>query len=164
MERPRGEPVIQDFASDITNIDRELGLHMVETADVDTAPIDPADLVNLPSRTLSNDANLREYIQETTDGQIPREVKSKKTGKVEKYELVTWKINDPGNPKNWSKPRKWYCTMVVAFTCFVVAFNSAVITPDIEGVAREFHVSQEVALPSISVFVIGFGVGKLTFC
>jgi hypothetical protein len=52
--------------------------------------------------------------------------------------------------------------MVVAFTCFVVAFNSAVITPDIEGVAKAFHVSNEVALLSITLFVIGFGIGKLT--
>lgn len=117
------------------------------------------DLVNLPSRTLSNEAYLEEYTQETIDGQILQEVKSNATGVIERYELVTWKIGDPENPKNFSKAYKWYCTMVVAVTCFVVAFNSAVITADLEGVAKEFHVSMEVALLSITVFVVGFGVG-----
>lgn len=70
---------------------------------------------------------------------------------------------DPENPKNWSVAYKWYCTMVVALTCFVVAFNSSVITADIAGVAEEFGVSEEVALLSISVFVVGFGVGPMVF-
>src|ERR1700743_1931230 len=53
--------------------------------------------------------------------------------------------------------------MVVAFTCFTVAFNSAVITADLEGVSETFHVSSEVALLTVTMFVIGFGVGPLAF-
>jgi hypothetical protein len=117
------------------------------------------DLVNLPSRTLGNNANLEEYTVETVDGQILREVQSNVTGQIDRYELITWKLKDPENPKNFSKAYKWYCTMVVAVTCFVVAFNSAVITADLEGVAKEFNVSMEVALLTITVFVVGFGVG-----
>jgi len=79
---------------------------------------------------------------------------------MERYEVVTWTINDPENPKNWSKAFKWWCTMIVAVTCFVVAFNSAVITADFMGPARDFHVSEEVGLLAITVFVVGFGVGK----
>jgi MFS family permease len=53
--------------------------------------------------------------------------------------------------------------MCVAFTCFVVAFNSAVITASIEGPAASFHVSREVVLVTVTVFVIGFGVGPMVF-
>jgi hypothetical protein len=116
---------------------------------------DGVDVVNLPTRTLSNDAHLEEYTKETIDGQILREVRSRATGKTERYELVTWKVDDPENPKNWSKAYKWWCTMCVALTCFVVAFNSAVITANLEGVAEEFNVSEEVALLTITLFVIG---------
>jgi len=77
--------------------------------------------------------------------------------------MVTFKLNDPENPKNWSKAYKWWCTMCVAITCFVVAFNSAVITADLEGVSAEFHVSEEVSLLTITVFVVGFGVGPMAF-
>jgi MFS family permease len=76
---------------------------------------------------------------------------------------VAFEPNDPGNPKNWSKAFKWYCTMVVALTCFVVAFASSVITADIPGVMEEFGVSEEVALVSISLFVVGFGIGPMVF-
>jgi multidrug resistance protein len=53
--------------------------------------------------------------------------------------------------------------MVVAFTCFVVAFNSSVVTANLEGVSRRFNVSEEVSLLTITMFVIGFGVGPLAF-
>jgi MFS family permease len=49
--------------------------------------------------------------------------------------------------------------MVVAVTCFVVALASSVITADIAGVEREFNISEELALSSISLFVVGFGLG-----
>jgi hypothetical protein len=117
------------------------------------------DLVNLPSRTLGPEASLQEYTEETVSGQILKEVLSRKSGKIERWELVTWKIDDPENPKNWSKAYKWWCTMCVAVTCFVVALNSAVVTADIGGVAKEFGCSEEVALLSVTLFVMGFGIG-----
>jgi hypothetical protein len=49
--------------------------------------------------------------------------------------------------------------MVVAITCFVVAFASSVITADIAGVEKEFNVAEELSLMSISFFVVGFGLG-----
>lgn len=121
---------------------------------------DPNLDVNLPYRTLSGDANLSEYTTETPSGQIPGPVEP---DGERRYKLVTFVPNDPENPKNWSKAYKWYCTMVVAITCFVVAFSSSVVTADIAGVAKEFGVSDEVALLSISLFVVGFGVGPMIF-
>jgi hypothetical protein len=124
--------------------------------------IPDADLLNLPFRTVTSEADIDEYLEETAEGQIVRTVTSRKTHELESYKLVTFKVNDPENPKNWSKAYKWWCTMVVALTCFVVAFNSAVITADIRSPAVEFGVSDEVALLSVTFFVIGFGVGKFS--
>ncbi|KIW16273.1 hypothetical protein PV08_06324 [Exophiala spinifera] len=124
---------------------------------------DAAEVLDLPYDILSDEANMAEYTEETAEGIIPKRTISRVTGREEEHELVTFTINDPQNPKNWSKPYKWWCTMVVAFTCFVVAFNSAVITADLEGVMKTFNVSQEVALLTITMFVIGFGVGPLVF-
>ncbi|KAI2464874.1 MFS general substrate transporter [Annulohypoxylon bovei var. microspora] len=121
---------------------------------------DPNLDVNLPYRTLSNEANLEEYTTETAQGQIPGPVEP---DGEHRYKLVTFVPNDPENPKNWSKGYKWYCTMVVAVTCFVVAFSSSVVTADIVGVADEFGVSDEVALLSITLFVVGFGIGPMIF-
>ncbi|KAK5113561.1 hypothetical protein LTR85_010789 [Meristemomyces frigidus] len=122
---------------------------------------DEVDMVNLPYRTLTEAARMGEYLEENDTGLRP--VQSNKTGRTERYELVTFKPNDPENPKNWSKAYKWWCTMVVAITCFAVAFNSAVITADLTGVSDTFHVSEEVSFLTITVFVIGFGVGPMAF-
>ncbi|KAF9891557.1 hypothetical protein FE257_004025 [Aspergillus nanangensis] len=121
------------------------------------------DYTDLPFRQLTNDANMEEYTTETATGEIVRPVKSSATGKIEDYKLVTFTIDDPENPKNWSKLYKWYCTMVVSFTCFVVAFASSVITADIEGPSETFGVSREVSLVVVTVFVVGFGVGPMVF-
>lgn len=124
---------------------------------------DALDELNLPYRSLTSEANMRAYTTETPSGNILREVQSNKTGRTERYELVTFTVGDPENPKNWSKAYKWWCTMVVAFTCFTVAFNSAVITANMESPAEEFGVSEEVSLLAITMFVIGFGVGPMVF-
>ncbi|KAM0715133.1 hypothetical protein Q7P37_009598 [Cladosporium fusiforme] len=81
----------------------------------------------------------------------------------EPYQLVRFVENDPENPKNWSKAFKWWVTMVVALTCFVVAFNSSVITAEPAGPARTFNVSEEVALLAVAFFVFGFGAGPMIF-
>lgn len=124
-------------------------------------PIDNVDVLNLPYRTLTANADMGEYLQETATGL--RSVQSHRSGRTERYELVTFREGDVDNPKNFSKGYKWWCTMVVALTCFCVAFNSAVITADTAGVAETFDVSEEVALLPITLFVVGFGIGPLVF-
>lgn len=121
------------------------------------------DPTNLPYQTLSENADMSEFTEETANGLKLHEVQSNKTGKTERYELVTFKEGDPENPKNWSKAFKWYCTMTVAFTCFVVAFNSGIITADLKGPEKTFGVSEEVSLLVITMFVVGFGVGPMAF-
>ncbi|KAL2220367.1 putative MFS multidrug transporter [Thermoascus aurantiacus ATCC 26904] len=121
------------------------------------------DPLDLPLREVNPDANLEEFTTETRTGNIIKPIKSNVTGQIEDWKLVTFKIDDPENPRNWSKLYKWWCTMVVAWTCFVVAFSSSVITADLEGVSATFGVSEEVSLLTITVFVIGFGVGPMAF-
>ncbi|KAH8590843.1 major facilitator superfamily domain-containing protein [Bisporella sp. PMI_857] len=135
-------------------------IHPVHTHASHKAARDPNLDVNLPYRTLTANANLAEYTTTAPSGEIPGPIAG--DGKRE-YKLVTFTPNDPENPKNWSKAYKWYCTMVVAVTCFVVAFASSVITADIAGVEREFNVSEEIGLVSISIFVVGFGLGPMVF-
>jgi hypothetical protein len=116
--------------------------------------LDPQLDINLPYRTLTANAHMDEYTAASRTGEIPVDAT---------HRLVTFTPGDPENPKNWSKAFKWYCTMVVALTCFVVAFASSVVTANVAGVAEEFNVSEEVALLSISLFVVGFGVGPMVF-
>jgi len=134
---------------------RRSGLARSPTKEV----VDPHLDINLPYRTLSANANLAEYVAEVPRGELPGPV----TPDGKEYKLVAFTPGDKENPKNWSKAYKWWCTMVVAMTCFVVAFASSVITADIIGVSKEFNVSEEVGLITITVFVVGFGVGPMIF-
>ncbi len=114
--------------------------------------------IDLPYRTLSGLADLNEYVTEYPSAEI--DLPGRQTPQAhDDYKLVTFVPHDPENPKNWSRKYKWYCTMVVSFTCFVVAFSSAVVTSDIIGVSEEFNVSQEVGLLTVTLFVLGFGIG-----
>jgi len=79
----RTPTVLDDRASEITHV-HETPIHRTPTIE---------EVVNLPLRTLSNDANLDEYTQETVDGRMLREVRSI-AGKIERYELVTFTIDD----------------------------------------------------------------------
>ena len=137
---------------------RSASLHRLRSASTARSTRDPELELNLPYRTLTADANMDEYRVENPAGEIPGPPKEGDTDK--NYRLVTFEPNDPGNPKNWSLAMKWYCTMVVAVTCFVVAFNSSVITADMGAVAEEFGQSVQLTLASASLFVMGFGIGK----
>jgi len=123
----------------------------------------PQNPLGLPCPTSTNDAEVVEHTTKTGQGHITRQEVSKSYEKIESHELVTFKPDDPENPKNWSKAYKWYYTIVVALTCFIAVFNSAVITADISGPSREFHVSAEIILLTVTLFVLGFGVGPMVF-
>ncbi|KAL6722016.1 Synaptic vesicle transporter SVOP [Lecanora helva] len=97
------------------------------------------------------------------DGLVPDDVAQRFPGQSDKYLIVRFSAADQGDPKNWSKTFKWYCTMVIAFTCFVVTFNSSVVTADISGVSKEFGVSDQVTLLTVTMLVLGFGIGPLIF-
>ncbi|EMG50008.1 NAG4 Major facilitator superfamily multidrug transporter NAG4 [Candida maltosa Xu316] len=78
--------------------------------------------------------------------------------------IVEWVDGDKGNPKNISRAVKWTYTMILGAVCFVVALGSAIVTGDLDRPGEYFHVSQEVViLASVTMFVIGFGVGPLVF-
>ncbi|KAG8677986.1 hypothetical protein FRC09_020221, partial [Ceratobasidium sp. 395] len=80
-----------------------------------------------------------------------------------KVTLVEWKKDDPENPRNLSRLRKWIITLLASSLCLSVALGSSIVTGDIPGPAKEFHVSEEVVNLTVTLFVVGFGVGPLVF-
>lgn len=80
-----------------------------------------------------------------------------------KVTIVDWDTNDPENPRNLSRFRKWTITLLASSLCLSVALGSSIITGDMQGPAEEFHVSEEVVNLTVTLFVVGFGVGPLVF-
>ncbi|KAK9494577.1 major facilitator superfamily domain-containing protein [Lipomyces doorenjongii] len=119
----------------------------LQDLDTSTSHVSPLDAANFPVAVVDSTADLTEYASPQRSGYVT---------KSDGYKLVTFTPDDPGNPKNWSKLYKWYCTMSVASICFAVAFGSAVVTDN-------FNVSLEVSILTVTLFVVGFGVGPLAF-
>ncbi|VDC06564.1 unnamed protein product [Peniophora sp. CBMAI 1063] len=77
--------------------------------------------------------------------------------------LVVFKPNDPEDPRTWNTAYRWYLTGLVAMAVVCVAFGSAVITGDFGDIEEEFGVSEVVTALSVSLMVVGFGLGPLAW-
>lgn len=79
------------------------------------------------------------------------------------YRIVQFLPSDKDDPRQWTNARKWFITMNLGLVCFMVAFASGIVTGDMDGPAKYFHVSEEVVILTVTLFVVGFGVGPLVF-
>ncbi|KAJ5316955.1 hypothetical protein PENANT_c030G08281 [Penicillium antarcticum] len=76
-------------------------------------------------------------------------------------EFVTFTINDPEHPYNWSRAYRWYITMVASTLVVCVAFGSSIVTGGLGLIEDQYNVSLEVAILTCSIMVCGFAVGPL---
>ncbi|KAB5589458.1 MFS transporter [Ceratobasidium theobromae] len=76
--------------------------------------------------------------------------------------LVHWDgPDDPANPKNWSRPFRWYLTALGGVAVLNATFASSAPS-GIEGqLIKEYNLSTIVAILTISLFVVGYCVGPL---
>jgi len=76
--------------------------------------------------------------------------------------LVDWNgDNDPDNPLNWSKPRKFFVTGLLCLLTFSVYMGSAIYTPGVELIAEYFGVGTVTATLGLTLFVLGYGLGPM---
>lgn len=76
-------------------------------------------------------------------------------------EFVTFTIDDPEHPYNWSRVYRWYITLVASAVVVCVAFGSSIVTGGLGLIKEQYHVSLEVAILTCSIMVCGFAVGPL---
>jgi multidrug resistance protein len=76
------------------------------------------------------------------------------------HHLIEWDgPNDPENPMNFPRWRKWMITIVLGLATFVITFASSVFSTATVVTAEHFGVSNEVMILGTSLFVLGFAVG-----
>jgi len=83
------------------------------------------------------------------------------SGTKEDPYITTWIPNDPGNPMEFSKARKWGMSTIVAISMLAVAFNSSAYSGGIEEILFAFDITTEVSILGVSLFVLGFALGPL---
>lgn len=57
---------------------------------------------------------------------------------------------DPGNPQNFSKGKKWMITILLSFMTLTITFSSSIFSTAILVVSKEYHVSTEVGTLGVS--------------
>ncbi|KAM0559556.1 hypothetical protein ACHAPJ_004079 [Fusarium lateritium] len=82
-------------------------------------------------------------------------------GTPESPYLVEFLPNDPRNALNFSQSKKWFITILQAIATLAVAFASTAYSGGLTSILMEFHVSTEVVILGISMFVLGFAIGPL---
>lgn len=76
---------------------------------------------------------------------------------------MTWNgPDDPENPKNWTKRRRWAATLVVSSFTFISPVSSSMVAPAISSIASEFKITNEVEQQLVlSIFVLAYAIGPL---
>lgn len=70
--------------------------------------------------------------------------------------------DDPENPMNFSQAKKWWITIILAMITFCVSFASSVFSTATVVTSAQFHVSTEVMILGVSLYVLGFAFGKFS--
>ena len=77
-------------------------------------------------------------------------------------DIVGWDgPDDPQNPQNWSRPKKFTTTIFYASMTFCITFASSVFSTATEVTSAKFHVSTEVMTLGTALFVMVWSLGLL---
>jgi hypothetical protein len=106
-------------------------------------------------------------------------VRSRKYPKDEEPIWVTFALDDKDNPRNWGAARKWYITCLVSMLnvlTYVSTPSNATWTTltsrprcltcsgysaGADQIAKEFHVSSELTVLGLSMYILGFALGPM---
>ncbi|CAK7266641.1 hypothetical protein SEPCBS119000_002133 [Sporothrix epigloea] len=82
-------------------------------------------------------------------------------GTEESPYVVAFLPVDPRDPQQFPVKKKWLYTLIMAFATLGIAFVSTAYSGGLREVIETFHVSTEVVILGISLFVLGFAIGPL---
>lgn len=91
------------------------------------------------------------------------EDKQGEEGLEEDIEFVTFTTGDPENPHNWSAKVRWLYTLILSVMVICASYGSDCLAGGLGTINDKFHVSTEVSTLSVSLFVLGFGVGSIVW-
>ncbi|KAJ5726763.1 uncharacterized protein N7483_008120 [Penicillium malachiteum] len=77
--------------------------------------------------------------------------------------LVTWNgPDDPDNPKNWTKKKKWISMGIVAMFTLLSPVSSTMVTPALTAIGEDLHITEEFVLElTMSIFILAYAIEPL---
>jgi len=79
----------------------------------------------------------------------------------DKYVIDWYGDDDPQNPRNWSRGKKFFVTFEICFLTFSVYIGSAIYTPGLMDVMQVFGVGNVPATLGLTLYVAGYGLGPI---
>jgi len=79
----------------------------------------------------------------------------------DKHVIDWYGAEDPQNPRNWSRAKKFFVTFEFCFLTFSVYIGSAIYTPGLMDVMEVFGVAQVPATLGLTLYVAGYGLGPI---
>lgn len=78
-----------------------------------------------------------------------------------KQTQVTWDgPDDPKNPLNWTRGRKWAATLIVSSFTFISPVSSTMVAPGLDAIADEFSITSSIEKMFVmSIFLLAYAVG-----
>ncbi|KAE9394341.1 MFS general substrate transporter [Gymnopus androsaceus JB14] len=120
----------------------------------------PSRPSQLDQEILDDEARMEKYGGD--DVREPPKLSPKSPEKNERlhHRPITWSgPDDPENPQNWSKLRKWLLTILIAAMTINVTFASSAPSSATERIIEQFGISEEVSYLVTSVFLLGYVFG-----
>lgn len=77
--------------------------------------------------------------------------------------VVDWDgTDDPQNPKNWPRSKKWRATIIVSLFTFITPVSSSMLAPATTYIAQDLGITTSVERSlAVSIFVLAFAFGPL---
>ena len=100
---------------------------------------------------------------EENPSQVPPETEIEKETDEKKAYLVDWEPNDEANPRNWSVRYKSWITFQLGMLALAASLGSSIISPAEDAIIAYTHISSEVAVLSVSFYILGFAFGPLVW-
>lgn len=76
--------------------------------------------------------------------------------------IVDFAAEDPANPRNWSEWRKWSIVAAITLVDLTVSWGASGFSPASKKFTQDFHVSTEVGVLGLSMYVLGLALGPMT--
>lgn len=75
---------------------------------------------------------------------------------------IDFEEDDPGNPLNWPRSKKWIMTTVVSLSVFLMPLSSSIVAPELSTIKGELHMSSSLeAVLVLSTFVLTYCLSPL---
>jgi MFS family permease len=76
--------------------------------------------------------------------------------------VITFEPNDPEDPRNWSRARKWLMVAAIVPIDLSVSWGASGFSPVAGDFAKDMDVSPSVAILGLSMYVLGLAFGPMT--